>query len=143
MKQQHSTQATIYRAFQALEQHPSASTSYYSCQFFCILTCLWIFSQFVSFNLLILSFVPSYLSFVSTFGEFLTPNLSFIPPHLQSFFYFSWVFFLNDPSAPLCTLCTFSIYSILGWANVPKVELEISTPLQIEVLDEISAWLKL
>ena len=31
----------------------------------------------------------------------------------------------------------------VGWPNVPKVELEISTPLQIEVLNEISAWLKL
>ena len=31
----------------------------------------------------------------------------------------------------------------LGWPNVPKVELEFSTPLQIEVLNEISAWLKL
>ena len=31
---------------------------------------------------------------------------------------------------------------LLGWPNVPKVELEISTPLQIEVLNEISTWLK-
>ena len=37
---------------------------------------------------------------------------------------------------------TFSAFC-LGWPNVPKVELEISTPLQIQVLNEISAWLKL
>ena len=29
------------------------------------------------------------------------------------------------------------------YTDVPKVELQISTPLQIEVLNEISAWLNL
>ena len=47
----------------------------------------------------------------------------------------SFFFLLIEPS-PLCRF-------IVGWPNVPKVELEISTPLQIEVLNEMSAWLKL
>ena len=42
-----------------------------------------------------------------------------------------------------CVMNFWSSFSLLGWPNVPKVELEISTPLQIKVLNEISALLKL
>ena len=42
-----------------------------------------------------------------------------------------------------CSLCILKKSHGIGWPNVPKVELEISTPLQIKVLNEISAWLKL